>query len=567
MRLRRITGPVLALMALASAAVAAPAAPARPNVLLIVADDLGFSDLGAFGGEIQTPNLDALAQAGVRMTGFHTAPTCSPTRSMLLTGADNHQVGLGSMAESLTPAQQGQPGYEGYLNQRAATLAEILAASGYQTLMAGKWHLGLEESQSPKARGFQQSFALLQGLQNHFGDNQDDAWAAVGEKATFRENGRLATYPKGVYSADYFADRLIGFLKTTRQDQPFFAYLTFTEPHWPLQAPPEVIAKYKGRYDAGPEALRQARLKRQQELGLAPAGAAPHPIVDAPVWESLTPDQQALESRKMEIYAAMVDRLDQNVGRLLQALRERGQLDNTVVIFISDNGPEGTVINGPRVGRAGPPNAATAALKVDNSLGNLGRSSSYVGYGPAWAQAASAPLRLMKGYTTEGGIRTPAFVSGAGVAGGRISDAFLHVKDITPTVLELAGVASPDTFQGRPVLKPDGHSWAGLLRGAGPDQVRPDTEVVGWELFYRRGVRQGDWKAVFLPRGPDGAYSRTAGAAGSWELFNLKTDPAEIHDLAAVEPERLKALVAAWNAYAQRAGVAIPPPLASAGQP
>lgn len=539
----------------------AQAAAQRPNFLVIVADDLGYSDLGAFGGEIATPNLDAIARSGVRLTGFHTAPTCSPTRSMLLTGADNHEVGLGTMAEALTPIQRGHEGYEGYLNDRAVTVEELLQTAGYQTLMVGKWHLGLTEDRSPAARGFQQSFAMLQGLQNHFGANQTDAWEAVGERSTFREGRQLVAYPTGEYSADVFADKLIGFLKQTRRDQPFFAYLTFTEPHWPLQAPAETIAKYKGRYDAGPEALRQERLARQKALSVIPADVQPHRLVDVPAWESLTPAERAVEARKMEVYAAMVDRLDQNVGRVLQTLKETGQLDNTVIIFLSDNGPEGGRIDHPGGHTAKGPASPEqqAAVGVDNSLENLGAATSYFGYGPGWAQAGSAPSRLFKSYTTEGGIHTPAFVAGPGIAGGRTSDAFLHVKDITPTVLDLAGVAHPTSWHGHAVLPLEGHSWKPLLRGEGT-AVRPATEPVGWELFFRRAIRQGDWKAVYLPASRGRPYElKDASLQANWELFNLKDDPAEAHDLATKEPERLKSLVAAWDAYARQTGVVIPP--------
>ncbi|HKP78007.1 MAG TPA: arylsulfatase [Phenylobacterium sp.] len=539
---------------------AAGAVSSRPSILVIVADDLGYSDLGAFGGEIDTPNLDALAKSGVRLTGFHTAPTCSPTRSMLLSGADNHEAGLGTMAEALTPLQQGHDGYEGYLNQRVVALPELLRDAGYQTLMVGKWHLGLEEDQSPAARGFQKSYALLQGLQNHFGANQDQAWDKVGERSTFRENGRLVAYPTGAYDADVYGDRMAAFIRETKPGQPLFAYLTFTQPHWPLQAPAETIAKYRGRYDAGPEALRRQRLERQKALGLIPADTQPHPVTAAPAWESLTPEQRALEARKMEVYAAMVDRLDQNVGKVIAALKATGRFDNTLIVFMSDNGPEGSVIEGPGGHTRGKPPLTPediAALKLDNSLTSLGSANSYVGYGPLWAQASSAPSRLFKGYTTEGGIRTTAFVTGPGVAGGRISNAFLHVKDVTPTVLDLTGVGHPDTYRGHKVFPLEGHSWAGLLRGT-ETEVRPAEEPVGWELFFRRAIRRGDWKAVFLPKS-EGAYSREASAEGTWELFNLRADPAEAHDLAEAEPEKLKSLVADWDAYARATGVILPP--------
>jgi arylsulfatase len=556
-------GPAFGL-SFASAAVAAEPVR-RPNFLVIVADDLGFSDLGAFGGEIATPNLDALAARGVRLTGFHTAPTCSPTRSMLMTGSDNHRVGLGTMAETLTPLQRGRPGYEGYLNDRSLTIAEALKGAGYRTVLSGKWHLGLEEGQSPAARGFDRSFSLSQGLSNHFGADQNAAWAAAGSAPTYREDGKVVRYPDGAYSSDYFAERLIGFLEEGQADpRPFFAYLAFTAPHWPLQAPPETIAKYKGRYDAGPEALRQARLTRQKALGLIPDAVRDHATDEVPEWASLTPDQRAWEARKMEVYAAMVDRLDQNVGRVIAALKAQGRYEDTVIIFLADNGPEATPLVAPNNLTADP--AAVATLRIDNGLENLGKASSYVGYGRGWALAASAPSRLVKSYTTEGGIRAPAIVAGPGVTGaGRIADAFLHVKDIQPTLLDLAGATRPTTRAGKLVAPAEGHSWAGLLKGA-QTAARPADETVAWELFYRRAVRQGDWKAVFLPVAPGGAYTREAPVSGTWELFNLKDDPGETVDLADREPARLKALVASWDGYAADAGVIIPATLASERQ-
>jgi arylsulfatase A-like enzyme len=242
----------------------------RPNLLVIVADDLGYSDLGAFGGEIRTPNLDKLALNGIRLAGFHTAPTCSPTRSMLLSGTDNHRAGLGTMAEMIRPNQQGKPGYEGYLRSDVATLAERLSVSGYRTLLSGKWHLGLTPEQDPHARGFERSFALLQGGHNHYGTDADPE---KGGRATYTEQGkRLTQLPPDFYSSDTFATRLIEFLgeepASGKPARPFFGYLAFTAPHWPLQAPAEDIARYKGRYDEGFDVLRERRLARQRELGI-----------------------------------------------------------------------------------------------------------------------------------------------------------------------------------------------------------------------------------------------------------------------------------------------------------
>lgn len=366
------------LLLLLIAAAPAQAKDKRPNFLVIVADDLGYSDLGAFGGEINTPHLDKLALAGVRLAGFHTAPTCSPTRSMLLSGTDNHIAGLGTMAEMIRPNQKGQPGYEGYLRSDVATLAERLAAGGYATLFSGKWHLGLTPEQDPHARGFRRSFALLQGGHNHFGTD-------VGTTATYTEQGKALTQlPADFYSSDYFATRLIDFLGERAgqgKGEPFFAYLAFTAPHWPLQAHPEDIARYKGRYDDGFDALRARRLARQRELGILAPDVVPHTQRNRDgSWDSLTADQQRTAARNMEIYAAMVDRMDKNVGRVIEALRASGELDNTVVLFLADNGAEALDIE-----TSGAEMLAARIKGADNGYANRGKASSYITYGAGWA--------------------------------------------------------------------------------------------------------------------------------------------------------------------------------------
>lgn len=568
----------------ATPALAAPAATASaasepqtapkdaPNFLIIVADDLGWSDLGAFGGEIATPNLDALALSGVRFTGFHTAPTCSPTRSMLMSGVDNHEAGLGTMAELLGPATRGQPGYEGYLNDRVASIAELLRAGGYATWMAGKWHLGLTPEREPAARGFEHSFALLQGLSNHFGADQDEAWTKAGLAPSYRDDGKPARLPKGQYSADYFADRVIGYLDASAKAgdrRPFFAYLPFTTPHWPLQAPAETIAKYKGRYDAGYEALRAERLARQKALGLVAADAVPHSLELAKPWASLSAEERAVEARKMEVYAAMVDRMDQNVGRVIAALKAQGRYDNTIILFFADNGPEGNVIEAPSPRfKVGSPDAAlppAQALGIDNSLDNIGKPTSYVGYGPGWAQANSVPSWLVKGYTTEGGIRVSAFAAGRGVTGGgRIANANLDVRDVAPTLLDYAGLRQPSQFAGHAILPYEGKSLRPVL-AASAASIRSADDTLGYELFFRRALRQGDWKVVFLPA-PTNRYTRGGISTGRWQLFNVARDPGETHDLAAAEPKRLAELVKAYDLYAKAKGV-VPLPAGAEAAP
>lgn len=533
---------LFASLALTSAIVAPAAAQEkRPNILVIVADDLGYSDLGAFGGEISTPNLDKLATRGIRFTGFHTAPTCSPTRSMLLSGTDNHRAGLGTMAEMQAPNQLGKPGHEGYLRPDIAALPEILSAGGYRTLFSGKWHLGLTPEQDPHARGFQHSFALLQGAGNHFGtDISTDPKAG----ATYREDGKtLAALPDGFYSSDGFAMKLIDQLRATRDDRPFFAYLAFTAPHWPLQAPPETVAKYRGRYDAGYEALRAERLTRQVALGLVPASAARHSLDNARAWKELSAQERQTASRSMEVYAAMVDRMDQNVGRVIDALKASGEYDNTIILFLADNGAEGMDLV-----HAKNPRFRTHAAKADNSLDNLGKASSYVSYGPGWAQAATTPSWLYKAFATEGGTRTTAFLSGPVVSRpGSVAHPYLNVMDVTPTLLDLAGVAAPKgEFQGRAVQPRLGTSWVPWLSGKA-DVVHAADESIGTELFGSRALRQGDWKI-------------TDPGDGSWRLFNIAQDPSETTDLSHREPARRAALEQAWDAYAKSVGVVLPQP-------
>jgi arylsulfatase len=516
----------------------------RPNLLVIVADDLGYSDLGAFGGEIRTPNLDKLALNGIRLAGFHTAPTCSPTRSMLLSGTDNHRAGLGTMAEMIRPNQQGKPGYEGYLRSDVATLAERLGTNGYRTLLSGKWHLGLTPEQDPHARGFERSFALLQGGHNHFGTDADPE---KGGRATYTEQGkRLTRLPTDFYSSDTFATRLIEFLGEKPANgapaRPFFGYLAFTAPHWPLQAHPEDIARYKGRYDEGFDVLRERRLARQRELGiLGPDVAAHTPRNRDGSWDSLTAGQQRLAARNMEIYAAMVDRLDQNVGRVVAALRASGELDNTVIVFLADNGAEALDVE-----TTGAQMLAGPLKGADNSFANRGTASSYLTYGAGWAQAATAPSWLTKGYQSEGGTRAVAFISGAGIAARKGAETqYLSVADIAPTLLDLAGAdAGATQVAGRKVVPITGRSWAAWLKNADV-RVYGANDGIGAELFGSRAYRRGDWKLTDI-------------GDGIWRLFDIARDPGETRDLSLAHPDRKAELAAAWDRYAQDVGVILP---------
>lgn len=514
----------------------------RPSFLLIVADDLGYSDIGAFGGEIETPNLDRLALSGVRLTSFHASPLCSPTRAMLMTGLDNHRVGLGTLDNLISPLQQGQPGYEGYLTDTVPTLAETLAAAGYATMMTGKWHLGSDEDQIPAARGFERSYVVLEGAHDHFGLDQGGAWEAAGWGTNYRDGARAIEYPRGAYSADVFTDEMIGFLSEADPQAPLFAYLAYTQPHWPLQAPDEAIEKYRGRYDDGPTRLRERRIQSMKQLGLIPEAMAPADMVGQDDWNRLSEDERRIEARKMEVYAGMVDRMDWNIGRVIDALEASGRLDSTIIIFLSDNGPDAG-------SRTAPPRLSaevTRTLEIDNSLENMGRPGSYVGYGPAWAQASS-PFYLFKSYPTEGGIRTAAFITGPGLPPGRIEPAFTHVMDVPATILDLSGEPVEARLTGK--------SWVDLITGRAAYVHAPDSSI-GWEVFYRRAIRIGNWKAVYLPAETSVPFPGSIKTEG-WQLFNLDTDPGETTNLADRHPEKLAELRTAWASYQSENGVVL----------
>ncbi|MEK6257872.1 MAG: arylsulfatase [Planctomycetota bacterium] len=545
---------VLALAALlvssSSATVAADSAKGKPNVLLIVADDMGYSDLGCFGGEIKTPNLDALAARGLRGTGFCAGPSCSVTRSMLLTGVDNHVAGLGNMAEFLGPTQKGKPGYEGHLNHRVVCVASALREAGYHTYMAGKWHLGHEPEQWPSKKGFERDFTLLQGGGSNWPDMLYPNPAHP--HLTFTRNGKLVDkLPKDYFSSAAYSDFIMECLGEHKaDDKPFFAYLSFQAVHAPLAVPDDWLDKYKGQYDEGYDAVRAQRLARMQKLGLVGKDVTPFPrLPKIPAWDKLTPEQQKLSARKMEIYAAMLANMDHHIGRVLDHLKRSGKLDNTLVIFLSDNGPEAVEFT-ELVEKVFSPEAKTWAEKTfDLRPENWGKTGSVVDYGAAWAQVGSVPFRFFKAYVSEGGIRSPLIVAGAGVKHkGTVSHALLHVTDLVPTLLELAGAEHPSRKEGSKLAPVQGKSLGPLLAGSA-EAVRTEQDWLGWELFGNRAIRQGDWKLVSLLPG--------AGGTGDWQLFNLREDPSELHDLSKQHPEKREAMLKLWDEYAMTNGVVL----------
>ena len=538
-RLARLMAGIIAPLMLLVMASCASERP--PNILLIVADDLGYSDIGSFGGEIATPTLDHLAQEGLRLSNFHVLPSCSPTRSVLMSGTDNHVAGMGTMGEMLTPEIEGRPGYEGYLNFQVAALPEVLRAGGYHTYMAGKWHLGAERETSPFARGFEQTFMLVPGGGSHWSDLRP---LSPPQPMTYRRNGEVVEeLPEDFYSTTYYTDMLLQFIEQSRDDgKPFFAYLSYTAPHDPLHAPKEYIDKYRGRYDEGWDVLREDRLRALKDLGIVPEDARSFPrLPSVEAWDEMSPQERQEAARDMEVYAAMIDYMDEQIQRVFDYLKEIGEYDNTTIIFFSDNGANGA-----------PPTAYPGQTEeylgsFDNSLENRGLRNSYIEPGPGWAQASMAPSRMFKGFTAEGGIRAPFLVKLPGETpnAGTMNHSFLHVRDIMPTILEIAGIEHPREINGHRVVPMHGTSVLDLF--AGNVEV-PSAEVsqVGYELFGLRAFFDGDWKILWMPP-PFGP--------GEWELFDLRRDPAEMNDLSGDNPEKLAEMVALWEQYEADNGV------------
>jgi len=542
---------ILTACVLPSIAQAAPENTRRPNIVIILADDMGYADMGSYGSEIKTPNLDSLAENGVRFTDFYTQASCSPTRSVLLSGVDTHLNGLGSMDEWTAPNQQDKAGYEGFLNTRFATLPNLLQEAGYHTYMVGKWHLGKEPELIPAARGFERDFSLLDGAGSYWDMSN---FTAASPLSVFTEDGRYLTkLPDNYYATKTYTDKMIEFIDAHHGDgKPFFAYVSHQAPHDPFHLPREWRNRHVGEYDKGWDAVRQARLQRQIELGIMPKGTQlaermwflPDPVV-------LAPASKAILGKKMELYAGMVENLDFHVGRLINHLKAIGEYDNTIFIVFGDNGAEGTDLFKVVAGTPGTRNFLYAAIRWSQTHPNAwGDPGSYVGYGPMWAQVSMTPFSQYKGWMGEGGIRNALIVSGPAVKrpGGSINHGVLHVADIMPTLLEIAGASYPKQHNGQDLPPLIGKSWVPMLAGQ-VGSPRTQKDYLAWEMFGNRAVRQGEWKIrwEYKPLGK-----------GDWELFDLTADPAERNDLAAEQPEKLHEMIKLWENYAQANNVILP---------
>lgn len=498
----------------------------RPNIVLIMVDDMGYSDIGCYGGEIETPHLDRLAANGLRFTQFYNSARCCPTRASLLTGLHPHQTGIGYMtnnAERPTARDRQVPGYRGELNRACVTIAEALRPAGYQTLMTGKWHLGYHKRENwPLQRGFDRYYGIISGASNFF-HPKPPRGLTLGNEHIEPES----TTDRRYYTTDAFTDYAIKFVREAQRDQPFFLYLAYTAPHWPLHAHDEEINRYRGKYMLGWDKLRQQRLARMQQMGII---KAEWPLVerDARAWSKVKPKKRDELDLRMAIYAAMIDRMDQNVGKLVAILEQLGELDNTLILFLSDNGG---CAEGGELGHA-------------NVMDREKREAGYfLTYGRAWANASNTPFRKYKHYTHEGGIATPLIAHWPkGVtARGELYHAPAYLPDIMPTLLELAQAEYPKTHGGHDI-----HPLSGIsLRPAFEQRPLQRKEPMFWEHEGNRAIRIGDWKLVST--GDQKFYS----GEQSWELYNLARDRTERHDLATEQPERVADMRAQWWQWAR----------------
>jgi arylsulfatase A-like enzyme len=507
-----------------------------PNVVLIFADDLGYSDLGCYGSEIETPNLDRLAVEGTMLTHFRVSATCSPSRAMLMTGVDNHLNGFGNMYPFIEPAQEDKPGYENVLNPNAITIATYMKDAGYHTYMAGKWNIGDTETSLPSKRGFERTFALMETGGSNW---EKRSYLALYDDAHFFKNGEpFNDFPADYFSTDYFTDTIIGDIERDRADgKPFFAYLPYQAVHIPLQAPPEYIEKYSDTYKPGWEKIQTARHKRMEEMGIVPKGLILPKAPGVRAWDNLTSEEQKIEAKQMAVYAAMIDNMDANIGKLIDYLERIGEYENTVIIFLSDNGPA----NGDPYG-----SNLDFYNDFDRSYENMGLSNNLMAYGTEWASVSATPLSSFKRTSGEGGIRVPFIVRyPKEVRAGMKSNAFTSVYDLVPTLLTLAGIPIPDgEYKGRKILPLRGQNLTPLLKGDRDEVFSPD-ETFCYELCGDIAVYRGDYKLV----------RHLTQEGRIWGLYNIAEDLTEQNDLIEAEPEIHQELLAAYEAYADDVGL------------
>ena len=525
------------LMAAASLCWSAMALAARPNIVLIIADDLGFSDIAPYGSEIETPTLSALADNGILFTNYHTAASCAPTRGMLLTGVDSHRNGVPNIPETIPPEQAEHENYRGTLSHNVVTVASLLQDAGYHTYMAGKWHLGKEPDQLPFRRGFERTVTMADTGADNW---EQKPYLAIYEKANWFADGEEYELPEDFYSSRFLVDKTIEFISSNAGDgKPFFAYLPFQAVHIPVQAPQEFTDKYMGTYDSGWHELRTQRRARAEQLGIIAPDTAMVEMSTTDDWAAYSPEEQRYHAKRMAVYAGMIDAMDHHIGRLIAYLKKTGQYDNTVFIFTSDNGSEASGGDNPR----------SLAMRFAlwnqgyvNDYDTLGLKGSFNNIGPSFASAAASPLNFYKFYAGEGGMRVPLIIAGDAIPTSiRPTNALAYVTDITPTILDLTGVNPPTgRFGGHPVEPIVGRSLLPLVNGE-VKRVYSATDTIGYELGGNAALFQGDYKIVLnIPPVGD----------NEWHLYNIVKDPGETNDLKESMPERFQEMLGHYRQYA-----------------
>jgi len=515
----------------------------RPNIVLILADDLGFTDISPFGSEISTPNIAALAKAGISFTNYHTAGSCAPARAMLLTGVDSHRNGVPNIPEALPSEQKGFENYLGVLSDKVVTLATLLNDEGYHTYMTGKWHLGHAPELLPSAKGFERTIAMM--------DTGADNWEQrpylpIYEKANWYADGQAHTLPDDFYSSKYFVDKTIEFVDSNAGDgEPFFAYIPFQAVHMPVQAPREFSDKYSGMYDEGWTVMREKRRKAAELAGVIPENTEMVVTPGTLEWDGLTDGQRRHHARRMEVYAGMVEAMDMHIGRLMDHLKAIGEFENTVFIFTSDNGAEGS--NLVRVDETSLLTAWFNQVGYNADYDTLGEKGSFNAIGPNNATIAASPLAFYKFYASEGGLRVPLVMAGPGIAKrDQKTDEFVFVTDLTPTILSLAGVeAHGGNWKDKPVEGMVGKDFSRFLSNDEND-IHDASTAIGYELGGNRALFKGDYKVVF---------NRSAVNDQTWHLFNIKTDPGETNDLANDEPLRFKEMLNDYEEFVRENNV------------
>ena len=508
----------------------------RPNILLVLFDDVGFSDFGAYGGYARTPRIDALAKGGAMLSRFYSSPFCGPSRAMLMTGMDNHQVGMGTLVETVTPKMREFPGYSMTWKEHQKTIASRLSNAGYQTFVTGKWGIGKSGANLPNKFGFHRSYVM----DATGGSNYDASPYLPGyNDVDWFEDGEPVTLPEDYYSSRSLVDKLIEYVDDSDPNKPFFGFLSLQAVHIPVQAPTSYIDGYNDVFDAGWDVMRDEKLKRAIGLGLVPPTTKLPPVPETHrAWEGLSDKEKTISAREMQVNAGMLEAADTNIGRLLDYLQTRGALDNTIVIVTSDNGAEAAETEFQGALQTAFLEAVKLIEGLDTSYDNLGQPGSLTAIGPEWAAVSSAPFDLYKFYSSEGGLRVPLVITGPGVTASGIVHAPIHVADLVPTLLDAAGVSyDADDFYGRSAMP--------VLTGAAKTSYS-DEESFGFEVSGNAALYRGNWKITRLsaPLGD-----------GQWRLYDLNTDPGETTDLSAQKPELLEDMKVEYQSYSKTVGV------------